>query len=339
LTQTQTNAIISIMKTIVGLDLGGTFIKVGLVSEKGKILKKEQLLTLGKKGKRTVLSQMETGIKITLKGEKDAIGIGIGTPGLVDKNGKVFSAPNLPDWNNLPLKKLFQDKFHLPVVVENDVNTITSGEYIYGAGKGYKNIICITLGTGLGGGMILNGKLFRGSKLSAAEIGHIPICYDGPKCNCGNIGCIERYVGAEYISQIASESIKKGRKSKIKEIVKGDLKKITPRVISQAYQKGDSLAKEIWEKVGLYLGTMLSGLINLLNPEIIIIGGGIAQVGKPLFDAVNKEIKKRAFPLLVKDVRAVPAKLGTDSGIISAASLLNYVTTDEHGYTQIKKTI
>lgn len=310
------------MKTVVGLDLGGTFIKVGLVNEKGKILKKEQLPSLRKKGKKAILSQMEKGIKFALKGEKNVSGIGIGTPGLVDKNGKVFSAPNLPQWDNLPLKKLFQDKFHLRVVVENDVNTITSGEYIYGAGKGYKNIICITLGTGLGGGMILNGKLFRGSKLSAAEIGHIPICFNGPKCNCGNVGCIERYVGAEYISQIAREAIKKGRKSKIKEIVKGDLKKITPRVISQAYKKGDSLAKEIWEKVGLYLGTMLSGLINLLNSEIIIIGGGIAQAGKPLFDSIDKEIKKRAFPLLAKDVQVVPAKLGTDSGIISAASLI-----------------
>ncbi len=322
MTRLGSNAIFIYMKTVVGLDLGGTLIKVGLVNEKGKILKKEQLPTLGKKGKRTVLSQMEKGVKFALKGEKNVFGIGIGTPGLVDKNGKVFSAPNLPDWDNLPLKKLFQDKFHLPVVVENDVNTITSGEYLYGAGKGYKNIICITLGTGLGGGMILDGKLFRGSKLSATEIGHIPICFDGPKCNCGNVGCIERYVGAEYISQIARDAIKKGRKSKIKEIIKGDLKKITPRVISQAYQKGDSLAKEIWEKVGLYLGTMLSGMINLLNPEIIIIGGGIAQAGKPLFDSVDKEIKKRAFPLLVKDVKVVPAKLGTDSGIISAASLI-----------------
>ncbi len=310
------------MKTIVGLDLGGTFIKVGLVSEKGKILKKEQLPTLGEKGRKVVLSQMEKGISFALKGEKDILGIGIGTPGLVDKEGKIFSAPNLPDWDNLPIRKIFRDKFHLLVVVENDVNTITSGEYIYGAGKGYKNIICITLGTGLGGGMVLDGKLFRGSSLSAAEIGHISICYDGPKCNCGNIGCIERYVGAAYISQMAEDAIKKGRKSKIKDLVKGDLSLITPKIISDAYEKGDSLAKQIWEKVGIYLGTMFSGLVNLLNPEIIIIGGGIAQAGKVLFDAVDKQIKKRAFPLLAKDIKVVPAKLGTDSGIISAASLI-----------------
>jgi len=310
------------MKKIVGLDLGGTFIKVGLVGKTGKILKKKQLPTLGKKGRGSVLSQMEKGIKFALNGEKDVMGIGIGTPGLVDRQGKVFSAPNLPDWDNLPLKKIFEDKFNLPVIVENDVNTITSGEYVYGAGKGYKNIICITLGTGLGGGIILNGKLFRGSNLSAAEIGHIPICYEGPKCNCGNSGCIERYVGAAYISRMARDAIKKGRKSKIKDLVKGDLSLITPKIISQAYKKGDWLAREIWEKVGLYLGTMFSGLINLLNPEIIIIGGGIAQAGKPLFEAVRKEIKKRAFPLLSREVKVVPAKLGIDSGIISAASLI-----------------
>lgn len=313
------------MKKIVGLDLGGTFVKVGLVSEKGKILKKKQLPTLREKGKKSVLSQMEKAIEFALREEKDVIGIGIGTPGLVDKEGRVFSAPNLPNWDNLPLKKIFEDKFHLLVVVGNDVNTITSGEYIYGAGKGYKNIICITLGTGLGGGMVLDGKLFRGSKLSAAEIGHIPICYDGPKCNCGNIGCIERYVGAAYISQIARDAIKKGRKSKIRDLVKGDISLITPKIISEAYKKGDKLAGELWEKVGIYLGTMFSGLVNLLNPEIIIIGGGIAQAGKVLFDAIDREIKKRAFSLLARDVKVVPAKLGTDSGIISAASLIKGV--------------
>ncbi len=306
----------------VGLDLGGTFIKVGLVSSKGEVLKKTKIPTLGDRGRDQVLAQMEKGIEFSLQGEKGVKGIGIGTPGLVDREGIVYLAPNLPNWNGLNLKDYFEKKFSLPVKVENDVNTITWGEYLFGAGRGCRNMICVTLGTGVGGGVVVNGKLLSGGIYSAVEIGHISINFKGPRCKCGNIGCVERYVGAKYIEAMARREIRKGRKSIIKELVKGDLDKITPEIISLAYQKGDRLAEEIWIKVGTYLGTLFSGLVNLFNPERIVIGGGIAQAGEILFSTIKRVIKERSFYLLAKDVEVVPASLGQDAGIISSASLI-----------------
>jgi len=220
----------------------------------------------------------------------------------------------------LNLKKIVEEKFSIPVKVENDAKAFTWGEYKFGAGKGFKNIICITLGTGVGGGVVLDGKLLRGNKYSAVEIGHIPICYTGPRCNCGNIGCIERYVGAKYIVKMAKKELK-GRESLIREIVGGNLAQITPKTISKAYNKGDKLAEEIWVEVGTYLGTLFSGLVNLLNPQVIVIGGGIVQVGEILFSTIKKTINERSFSPLAKDVKVVPAKLGKDAGIISCASL------------------
>ncbi len=310
------------MAKIIGLDLGGTFIKTGVVDEKGKILSKKEIPTPQGQGREKILETMAESIDYFLQSypKKEFLGIGIGTPGLVDEDGKVFLAPNLPDWNNLNLKKIFEEKFSIPVKVENDVNAITWGEYKFGAGKGYDNIICITLGTGLGGGVVLNGKPLRGTKYSAVEIGHMSICYSGPKCPCGNIGCIERYVGAQYIVDMAKEKLK-GQKSIIMEMVGGDMKRITPKIIAGAYHKGDRLAEKIWIEVGTYLGTLFSGLVNLLNPQVIIIGGGVAQVGEILFLTIKKIIDERSFSLLAKDVKVFPAKLGKDAGIISAAAL------------------
>ncbi|NOZ63990.1 MAG: ROK family protein [Caldiserica bacterium] len=308
------------MMKAIGLDLGGTFIKVGLVDETGRILRKNQLPTRGEEGRNVVLAQMEKAVREIL--ESGITGIGIGTPGIVDRKGIVYSAPNLPEWDQLNLKKHFEEKLSLPVVVENDVNTITWGEYLFGAGKGVRCMVCITLGTGVGGGVVIDGKLLRGDEYSAVELGHIPINYKGPLCKCGNRGCIERYVGAQYIAAMAKREIQRGRKSKIKEIVKGNLAEITPKVISQAYNQGDKLSEEIWITVGRYLGAFFSGIVNIFNPEIIVIGGGISQVGEILFSSIKKEIKNRSYALFSQGLQVVPATLGVEAGIVSAASLV-----------------
>ncbi|MCM8767253.1 MAG: ROK family protein [Candidatus Omnitrophica bacterium] len=309
------------MKKAVGIDLGGTYIKAGLVDETGKILKKQQFPTLAEKNDRQlVLTQIEKSIEFAF--EIDIEGIGIGTPGVVDDEGIVYEAPNLPEWDNINLKKIFEEKFKKKVVVENDVNTIAWGEYLFGAGKGSKTMICITLGTGLGGGIVKDGKLLRGGKYSAIEIGHITIDYKGPKCKCGNIGCIERFVGRDYIVERAIKGIKEGKKTKIYQLVNGDLDKITPKTISDAYNLGDEFAESIWIDVGVCLGAMFASLVNLLNPDLIVIGGGIAQAGKILFDTIEKTIKERAMKILSKNLRVVPAGLGVDAGIVAAASLI-----------------
>jgi len=315
-----------ITKKAVGLDLGGTFIKVGLVSENGEILKKEQFPTKAEEEKKEViLQQMEKAVDFAIdeySGKKEIAGIGIGTPGLVDNNGIVFEAPNLPGWTNLPLKKIFEEKYHLPIAVENDVNSITWGEYSFGAGKGCRTMICITLGTGLGGGIVINGQLLRGATFSAVEIGHITIDYKGPECKCGSIGCIERFVGRDYIVERAIKAIKKEEKTLIYDLAGGEIEKITPKIISEAYKKGDKLAEEIWIDVGVCLGAMFASLVNLINPDRIVIGGGISQVGEVLFDTVKKTIRERTMKKLSENVEVFPAGLGVDAGIISGAALI-----------------
>lgn len=310
------------MKKAVGIDIGGTFIKAGLVDEEGNIIRKKQFPTKAEEGKKeVVLSQIEEAIEFS-SGKDEIEGIGIGTPGVVDKEGIVYEAPNLPDWDNLPLKEFFEKKYNKKVVVENDVNTIAWGEYLFGAGKGSNTMICITLGTGLGGGIVKDGKLLRGGKYSAIEIGHIPINYKGPQCKCGNYGCIERFVGRDYIVERAVKAIKEGRNTKIYELVNGNFDKITPKIIFQAYQQEDKLAEEIWIDVGICLGALFSGLVNLLNPDLIVIGGGISQVGEILFNTIEKTIKERAMKILTKNLKVVPASLGVDAGIISASALI-----------------
>ncbi|MCM8777334.1 MAG: ROK family protein [Candidatus Omnitrophica bacterium] len=312
------------MRKAVGIDIGGTYIKVGLTDESGRVFKKQQFPTMAEKGsKEVVLKQIEKGIEFVLEGLKEhPAGIGIGTPGVVDNEGTVFEAPNIPGWHNLPLKKIFSEKYNLPVVVENDVNSITWGEFLYGAGKGYNTIICITLGTGVGGGIVKDGKLLRGSKYSALEIGHIPIDYKGPQCKCGNYGCIERFVGRDYIVERAVKAINEGKNTLIYELVEGKLEDITPKVISQAYKKGDKVATDIWIDVGICLGALFSGLVNLLNPELIIIGGGISQNVEIMFETIEKTIKERAMRVFAENVKVVPSGLGIDAGIVSAGALL-----------------
>jgi len=309
------------MKKAVGIDLGGTYIKFGLVDESGQILKKGQIPTLGeRKSRDIVLSQMHKAVETVI--ENEIAGIGIGTPGVVDNDGVVFESPNLPDWHNLPLKAIFADRWNVPIVVENDVNSITWGEYLFGAGKGCRTIICLTLGTGVGGGMVINGALLRGANYSAAEIGHITVDYKGRKCGCGSIGCVEAYVGRDYIIREVVRKINDGRKTVITDLVNNDLSKITPKIISEAWEKGDALAEETWIEVGTALGAHLAGLVNLVNPDRIILGGGIAQAGEILFATVRKIISERSMKVLSRNVTVVSAGLGTDAGIVSGAALI-----------------
>lgn len=308
------------MRKAIGIDLGGTFIKYGLVDDSGNILKKGMLPTNAEKGSRDiVIEQISCAVKDAW--DDNIEGIGIGTPGVVDNNGAVFESPNLPQWHNFNVKEVFEKRFNKNVVVENDANSITWGEYLFGAGKGTRTIVCLTLGTGLGGGVVINGKLLRGSIYSAAELGHMPVNYKGRKCGCGARGCIEAYVGRDYIIKSAIRKIKMGKKSILTEMVR-NLSELTPRIISDAYQKGDKLAEEVWIEMATALGAFLAGLVNMLNPDRIILAGGIAQAGEILFQTVRKTIQERSMKVLSQTVEVVPAGLGNDAGIVSGAALV-----------------
>lgn len=311
----------------VSIDLGGTNIKLAIVKDCKKIINKISVPTKNYKDKQHLIEGLS---QLALKLIKESgfarsqiLGIGIGAPGLIDSDrGIIHRLVNIRGLKGVPLRALIQQKTGLQTFLENDVNVMTLGELYYGAGKGAKNMLCITLGTGVGGGIVIGGNLYRGSTLSAGEIGHMPLNESGPRCNCGGRGCMEKFVGNQYIINTTAKKIKEGGKSIIEKMVKGDLKRITPEIVSSAAKKGDSLAIKIWEEVGYHLGVTLAGVINLLNPEKIVIGGGVADAGKFLFDAIRKTVNERAMDVPSAGAKIVKAKLGQDAGLIGAAVLV-----------------
>jgi glucokinase len=323
------------MQYLVGVDIGGTNIKLALVDKKANLRGKRTFSTTSFKGKTAlingIVSQIENLISSQGLKKKGIIGIGIGAPGAVDiRTGTVHYLTNIPDWREVPLGTILKKRLGIPVFVDNDVNVMALGEVYFGAGKGAVNMLCITLGTGVGGGLILDGKLYRGSSYAAGEFGHVPINIDGPRCNCGSWACVEAYVGNSYIVKGVVADIRSGQKTLITKLVKGDLSKITPEIISEAERKNDKFAKKVWMDVGNKVGIGLAGVVNLLNMEKIVIGGGVAEAGKVLFDSIKKAIKLRAMKLPAKTVKVVKAKLGYDSGLIGAATLVLYELEKEN---------
>ncbi|MCX8094385.1 MAG: ROK family protein, partial [Candidatus Goldbacteria bacterium] len=238
-------------------------------------------------------------------------------------------AVNLPGWKYVELKKEMEKYFRIKTGVENDANCAIYGEKWIGAGKNVKNVVGFTLGTGVGGGIIIDGKLIRGANYNAAEIGHMSLNPDGRVCNCGAHGCLEQYASASAIANFAKERIREGERTIITEIVKGDINKITSKVVYEALISGDKLAKEVWNNFIKYLGAGIANVIHALNPELIIIAGGVINAGKYLFDPLKEAVKKQTFPLMYKIVKIVPAKLGELAGAIGAAGI---VINEPHYY-------
>ncbi|MBU4376231.1 MAG: ROK family protein, partial [Candidatus Omnitrophica bacterium] len=210
----------------------------------------------------------------------------------------------------------------IPVFVDNDVKVMALAEMKYGAGKGYKDAVCLTLGTGVGGAVIINGSLYRGASLVAGEIGHVPLNENGPACNCGSFGCLEAYVGREYFLNNVRKKLERSPDSLAMKMAEGNLFSVTPELLQKAALKGDSIAKAAWREMGTHIGNALAGTVNLLNPEIIIIGGGIAGAGKILFDSIRSAVDKKSMKIQAKAVRIVKAKLGNDAGVIGAAEIV-----------------
>jgi len=236
------------------------------------------------------------------------LGVGIGVPGPVDsKRGIVRYFPNIKGWEGVPLKAILQRKLGLKVSLDNDVTAMTIGEHKFGAGIGALNLVCLTLGTGVGGGIIINGRIYRGSTMCAGEIGHIPINETGPVCNCRGIACLERYIGNRYILDRVKKTF--GKYISLEDLI------IMAR-------KGNKKAINIWEDVGRKLGTALTGVVNLLNPDMVIIGGGVSNAGELILGPFKREIKTRAMRDPASHVKLVLAKLGNNAGIIGSSLLV-----------------
>lgn len=314
------------IKYAIGVDLGGTNIKIGIVSERGKLVKSISIKTEAEMGPKKVISNILSGIKQALSKNKLKIqGIGIGCPGVVSiKKGIVENAPNLPGWKNIKLGSIVKKEFGYDVHVENDANAAAIGELIFGAGKKYSSFVMVTLGTGVGGGIVFNKKIFRGEFGAAGEVGHISIDENGPKCNCGSTGCIEAYAGNQYLKEIVKKELPDYPKSKLWSLINGDLMKVSPRIIQAASEQGDEYATIVIERMGRQLGVALASLSNLLDISTFIIGGGVAGFGKTLFDSARVTIASRVLLPLRPRVLVIPAKLKNEAGIKGASSLVFY---------------
>lgn len=310
-------------KFAIGVDLGGTFIKAGVVSISGEVLIEDSIPTEAEKGPSHVIEQISKIVKKLNENFKNGeiIGVGIGAPGQVDPQGGVKYPPNFPGWTVVYLAKEVEKKTGLKSVVDNDANVAAIGEAKFGAGKEHPNFIMVTLGTGIGGGIIIGGKIYRGPTGGAGEIGHVSINFEGPKCNCGNYGCVEAYVGQKYLSNWVAKELEKNPSSKIVEIVNGDLSKIEPYIISLAAEQGDEFAMNVWKKAGFYVGVMLASVMNLFDINVAVVGGGIAKAGKILFDAMNETVRARALKPIAEKAIVIPATLGNRAGILGAGAL------------------
>ena len=310
----------------IGVDIGGTNVKIALVDLKGNIVYSNSVPTRAEMGYTYTIENIEATIKECLKETKNSIeniaGIGFGLPGQIDsEKGLVKLLPNIPGWVNVPLAEMIEKEFSVPVKLDNDVRVATLGELNFGAGRGCKNLVCITVGTGIGSGIVVNGNLVRGASMAAGEIGHLIVeKNNGEICGCGNTGCLEAYASGPSIVKMAYEYIMGGKSTKFKELaVNGP---ITPYMVYEAAKMGDAVAQRIFIIAGEYLGTALASVVNLLNPEKIIIGGGVGQAGDMLFDAIRETINKRALAVSAQAVEIVPAELGESAGVIGASMLV-----------------
>ncbi|MCD8024769.1 MAG: ROK family protein [Candidatus Gastranaerophilales bacterium] len=309
----------------IGVDIGGTNVKIALVDLSGKIVYSNTTPTRADLGYEHSIANIQNAIEELMKEtctNKETIeAIGFGFPGQIDyKEGVVRLLPNMPGWVEVPVAKIMEDKFGITTKLDNDVRVATLGELKYGAGKGCQNLVCITVGTGIGSGLVFNGKLIRGAKNAAGEIGHIKMTMnDGPICGCGDFGCLEAYASGPSIVAEAKEYIKGGKSSKFKELATEEL---SPYIIAQAALQGDAVAKRIYAKMGEIIGLGLTSVINLLNPEKVIIGGGVADAGEILFKPIKETIIKRAMPIQASSVEIVPAQLGNTAGVIGASLLI-----------------
>ncbi len=300
---------------VIGVDIGGTNIKFGCVDGAGKIKAQSSLPTtcfLSHKNKliEAILDEIQNLIQKNGLNKKDIQGIGLGWPGLIDAHqGVVKVLPNIPGWKNVPFKAIAEKRMAIPTYIDNDVKLITLGEWKFGAGRGCQNLVCLTLGTGVGSGLVLNNQLYRGASFTAGELGHIPLNEKGPRCNCGGIACFERYVGNKYLQERAQKLFKN--------------KNIRLEEVDQLANEGHKLAIKFWEEMASHIGVAMVTVVNLLNPERIIFGGGIARASRHFFPVVKKIIHARAFKIPANAVRLVQAKLGDTAGILGAKVLVD----------------
>lgn len=308
------------MRTAIGIDVGGTKIKAVCASEQGEVLKRVTELTPSNNVNEKLASILRELVS------PDVAGICFGVAGVIDrKRGVVLESPNIPGINNMPIKEIFEKEFSLPVIVENDANAYAYGEKWVGTGKGFDDFVAITLGTGLGSGLIYKGRLFQG----AMEAGHMVIEPHGRFCTCGSFGCLESYVSGRAVVDRAVTLLEEGKNSMLREYQNGNFYKITPEVIYKSAFDGDTLSRDVFREAGTYLGIGIANLINLFSPEAVILGGGLIGAWDLFIEELKTEVSKRALEPLAENVEILKTTFYEDGGSIGAAGLVFHLAGEK----------
>jgi glucokinase len=312
----------------IGVDVGGTKVAAGLVNSAGVITHQTRVpmvATDAAAGLRAVIAAIDV-VRAAADLDQELAGvisgIGICAPGPLDpRTGVVVNPPNLPGWRNFPLSAEITKAYHLPVRVDNDGNAAALAEALWGAGRGYRNIFYATIGTGIGTGIVFDGRIYHGRTGAAAEGGHVTIDYRGPRCKCGKLGCIEILASGTAIARRASEKIAAGSRSAILDEAGGQLEKITGEMVGRAYLAGDPLAKELLEETAMFLTVWLGTIVDLLEPDVMIVGGGVAAMLQPFFGEIHDQFPKWCVNSHSQEIPLVSAHYGADAGIAGGAAL------------------
>jgi glucokinase len=310
---------------VIGVDLGGTNARAALVTREGEVLCQARQPSAADQPAAATIAQIVAACEEVLRAQgvaaAEVLGIGIGLPGIMDsESGVCFWSPNFPHWKDVPIGPAVSEALGVPAFILNDAKCAALGELLFGAGKGVRNMVMITLGTGIGGAFVVDGRLLIGPNGSIGEVGHHTVDPKGRRCGCGNYGCWEAMCARDAIIERAERALQSGRASRLRRLAgRGE---VTPGLVSRAAEEGDALAREVLDETGFYIGVGVANLINMLNPERFVIGGGIAQAGELLFAPIRRTVDSRAVPLQRGTAEIVPAALGDQAGVVGAAVLV-----------------
>ena len=310
---------------VLGLDLGGTKIAAALATPEGEIMARGQSPTLAENGRDAVIEAMFATVESTLAAAQvlssQLLGIGIAAAGLIDAAaGKLVFSPNLPGWRDVPLRDAVRDRFLVRTCMGNDATLAALGEWTFGLKREVANLVYITVSTGIGAGIIADGRLYGGTGGAAGEVGHMTIDVNGPRCGCGNRGCWETLASGTALAREAAERVREGARTLITELAGERNGGIDARVVFEAAEAGDELARELISRQGYYLGVGLANLVNIFSPELVLVGGGVAKMGDLLFQPATEVVRERAYSTRVNRAEIRPALLGDDSGVLGAVA-------------------
>lgn len=310
---------------VLALDIGGTQTRAALVDAGGHMLARRRIDTQVHDGPPAVIARIVAIAREVSEGIPGSAiaGVGVAAPGPVDPwTGIVYNPPNMPGWDRIHLKDLLQAELGVPTYVGNDANLAGLGEHRYGAGVGVSHLVYLTVSTGIGGGVIVAGRLLLGADGLAGEVGHMTLEAEGPRCNCGNIGCLEVLAAGPAVARQGAAALSRGKAPGLSALAQAQDGQVTAKLVVAAARSGDAAAHAIVKRAGFYLGVGVVNLVHLFNPQLVVIGGGFAiGAGEMLFEPVRRTVQERAMPPFVKALRIVPAALGDDAGLMGAAAL------------------